>query len=586
MLQNTLQAAYTPGVNLKGEVAGASWMFLLPKLSLERTVCIGVPSRKQLKTMARLSREVVICTDEPQSKTVDPGGISNLHVINITAGVPLPFAQQSVDLLVFASVRDLETHARSLHALGAPDALTLDGVIFLEARGSLHLLHTTLLQARLQRPADTILSFWINALGDEVHAAIPASDGTTIAYFARNGLFKAPRDQSLPGRVGNFVRKRLHTLTHRAGALLPAGFTAAGEKGSPPREPNISRQPAPRFGFFLGRGLTEQPPRYLCELAAAAGADIGAMRWGLVAPGDYASRKVLFFLINRETARLEYIVKMTRDQTLNHRLEAARNALTLLERKGIGTAQTLPRVAFSGTHGGLAILGETAIDGRPFRQATQATADCPYAHAATDWLRKLAAATTTTATAEEAAARLEQLFTRFVELYRLAPSHKEFLAQQIATLRRDPHPFPLVFQHGDPGTWNMLATDRHQVAFLDWEAAEPQGMPLWDLFYFLRSYSIIVARAQGTHNNLKGFAQHFLGNTALNRMIGEAIARYRETIGLSATAIGPLFYTCWMHRALKEATRTAPAKLERGHYVNLLRLCIDKHDQLSLLTLR
>ena len=29
-----------------------------------------------------------------------------------------------------------------------------------------------------------------------------------------------------------------------------------------------------------------------------------------------------------------------------------------------------------------------------------------------------------------------------------------------------------------------------RVVFLDWEAAEARGMPLWDLFYFLRSFAV------------------------------------------------------------------------------------------------
>jgi hypothetical protein len=37
-----------------------------------------------------------------------------------------------------------------------------------------------------------------------------------------------------------------------------------------------------------------------------------------------------------------------------------------------------------------------------------------------------------------------------------------------------------------------------------------------------------------------------------------------------------------MHRALKEATRLRPEKLESGRYVNLLRLSIDRRDSPGL----
>ena len=117
---------------------------------------------------------------------------------------------------------------------------------------------------------------------------------------------------------------------------------------------------------------------------------------------------------------------------------------------------------------------------------------------------------------------------------------------------------------------------RSRVAFLDWEAAEPQGMPLWDLFYFLRSYSVWVARTRGAGDGLTGLTQHFLAESPLTPLIVASTQRYCEQTGLSTSLVEPLFYTCWMHRALKEATRLAPAKLGNGHYMNLLRRCIEQ----------
>jgi hypothetical protein len=39
---------------------------------------------------------------------------------------------------------------------------------------------------------------------------------------------------------------------------------------------------------------------------------------------------------------------------------------------------------------------------------------------------------------------------------------------------------------------------------IDWEAAVPHGMPLWDLFYFVRSAAVGVARRNGTRDLLAG----------------------------------------------------------------------------------
>ena len=43
---------------------------------------------------------------------------------------------------------------------------------------------------------------------------------------------------------------------------------------------------------------------------------------------------------------------------------------------------------------------------------------------------------------------------------------------------------PAVLQHNDLGTWNVV-TDGRAFMAVDWESARPDGMPLWDLCYFL-----------------------------------------------------------------------------------------------------
>ena len=63
--------------------------------------------------------------------------------------------------------------------------------------------------------------------------------------------------------------------------------------------------------------------------------------------------------------------------------------------------------------------------------------------------------------------------------------------------------------------------------------------------------------------------------------MAEATARYCERVGLAPELVEPLFYTCWMHRGLKEATRLTAAQLSRGHYFNVLRACIEQREALA-----
>lgn len=407
-------------------------------------------------------------------------------------------------------------------------------------------------------------------LGRVLCAGLP--DARALATLAR----LAERVEVACGPLG---RRRLRRL-----GLPNVGAAAGGEGVDLIVVPRRGRRPplerlAPG-GILLerpavGNGAVRPapPPRYVCELAAEAGLDVSRHRWTLTVPGDYASRKVTLRLLAPGAGEPEAVVKLTRAPAFNARLENERRALDALERAGVGGDGSVPRTLFAGTHAGLAVVGETAVAGIPFRRLTSARPDCPLAARAVEWLVDLGARTAHPGDPAEAGAVLDGLFARYRELYAPEPEERAFLAAQIDSLRRSAA-FPLVFQHGDPGTWNLLATGAGAVGFLDWEAAEPDGMPLWDLFYLLRSFGVTVARAGGVRDSLRGLARGYLADTELARRLAAATADACDRAGVAVELVEPLFYTCWMHRALKEACRLPSRRLRRGHYVRLLRLCI------------
>lgn len=622
MLEMTLATNFIPGTNLKGEVAGANWLFLLPDLNLERVLCLGMPPSTTLTTLLHFSQEVIILGPN-SGQILSRGrreGTTRLRPIVSNGTSALPLADGSIDLaLMLRNTPRLNFPYPELRRL-----LKSGGLIYFEVNGVVDRLRVPeALNGSYAQPGqregqdfNTPHIFWLTPLGGEMHTAVPLADQETIDYFLQHGLYSPS--------VNEYTLKRL---------LLGRGKSSQGarEQGSrgeitqsvsplPPRPPApLLRTPRTfaqttvrrigkrllgtmgrlegaisghhwfgrftrRYGLLLGQRADEtvnRPPQYLRSVVQKAGINIDHYRWGLVARGRYNSRKVLFFLFDRTSRVPEYIVKMTRNPTFNPRLENEYRALSILREKGIGDRETLPQAVFLGHHGGLAIVGETVIEGVPFRRRTNWTADCPYGRAAIDWLIELGAATvdSTTATPAQVAEGLKQLFTRFIEIYRLTPEQRAFLDNQIALIARSREAFPLVFQHGDPGTWNVMATQSGRIAFLDWEAAESQGMPLWDLFYFLRSYCMGAARKQGIRDSLSGFERQFLGESPLSLSVLETTRRYCQRTNLPPKLVEPLFYTCWLHRALKQATSLSPARLEKGHYVNLLRLCIDQRER-------
>jgi hypothetical protein len=318
-------------------------------------------------------------------------------------------------------------------------------------------------------------------------------------------------------------------------------------------------------------------PAYVRAIARAAGVALDDHRAGVVVPSAYASRKALLFLFRGEEPQPEFVVKLTRDPAHNARLENEWRALVRLRDAGLDHAGIVPLPAFFGHHAGLAVLGESAVAGARFRECTTARTDCAMARRAAEWLVELAAATAQRpADNRGAGAALRELLARFDGLYRLSDTHRRRLQGHVETIECAA-PMPLVMQHGDPGVWNLLVADDGRPAFLDWEAAECAGVPLWDVFYFMRSFAVTVSRAAGVRSAMAGVQRQLFEGRPVNQMLVTLVERHCQQLGLDRRLVEPLFVTCWMHRALKEATRLPASRLHSGHYVKLVRLSLDAH---------
>jgi hypothetical protein len=452
--------------------------------------------------------------------------------------------------------------------------------------------------------------FWLTPLNGDAVTAVPLEDRQTTDYFLTQGLFSPsvqkkmfkPVKKKLLGGSSSIVPVNGAPSKPSSGKLLKrtlkrglrqvarvAGVTMLFQFEMAERALNQHTSLLTRRGVLASvsrdaSNFLQGPPQYLCELAYENGLDITSHRWGMVASGDYSSRKVLCFLFPEHGSKPDYIVKMVRHPRFNARLENEVRALSLLRQMDGVDLDTIPQIAFAGHHAQLAMVGETHLAGVPFRQRTTYREDCPYGREAINWITRLGEVSAASASidAREVGESLHFLLSRFQAIYPLMPEENEFLERQLQHFYDAEDAIPAVFQHGDPGTWNMLVQADGKLAVLDWEAAEPTGLPLWDLFYFLRSFSAGTAKTEGISDRIQGFREHFLRDSGINRLVNEATSHYTERIGLAPQFVQPLFYSCWMHRALKEATRLKPKALARGYYFNLLRLCIQEHDHSAL----
>ena len=532
----------TPATNLRDQVAGASWSYLLPSLELGRVVCFGAVSAAELATLARIGREVVV---------VDPAGERDPEAPANVRFAPdrtfLGLADASVDLVRIAGVASADspgsTEIARLGRLLAPG-----GRIYLEEIGGSGRRESGVgsdraRDAYLEHGLAVAAEFALHPSRGEPREALPIGDPGVLAYAARTRFAGATRRARLAGRL-----------------------SAAG-----------LRRPPARTAVLLARadGTTPRsgPPDYLANLLDPAGLEV-PRRWCLLARGRFNSQKVLAVGFPARGDEPNLIVKLPREPALDARLENELRALRALEAVP-AAAGRIPRALASGNHGGLTILAESIVAGRPFRDAGNGARSLAALGDAIGFLVDLGRGTAVPAEPGALAVELREIIEPFTALYRIEPRHFHALEALVGAVADHRGTVPRVFQHGDPGIWNLLVTSSGGAAFLDWESAELHGVPLWDLFYLLRSYVVSTGRLGGFRSRTKAYSRTFIGRSSLSPMVLDAIDGYCRAIELPAALIYPLFVTCWMHRAVKEASRLAPDRRDGGTYVRLVRLCLD-----------
>lgn len=575
ILETTLSSEFTPGTNLTGGVASADWRYLLPSQELENLLCLGIPSLRTLAVLSTISRRVHVVSSERNrvdkiEKEFRQQGVPNVQFICVANFSSLPFYPQSMDLIYLADSRRNARYFRRRDSREEINKLLKpQGVLYFEAQGlGQRLGSRKILKILAGQGFNLQGSFWLTPFGGDLRTALPVEEGNISSYFFSNVIY----GQSFKKRALSRVGKTLSDLG-LIGVLAPRHALL------------LKRSPAEGAA---ANGHSASLPEYISALAEKSGLDLSRYSFGLSARGKFNANKVIFFLFGKTgefpaSRGAEVVVKMTRSAEFNRRLENEHRILSLLKNGAYVDPATYPEPLFFGYHNGLAAIGIRAVHGKPFRTRTLATPQCPIARDAIEWIIRLGGASAKPIpSARPVAEALEKLLNMFRGIYPLSEAEDRFLAGQIETVASSEAPFPLVFQHGDPGTWNMMVSAEDKVIVIDWEAGEPEGIPLWDLFYFFRTYASWVSRQQGSRDSLKNFSENFLAVSEMSKMLAEITRRYCASVGLSRQLIEPLFYTCWMHRALKEATRLTEKNLETGHYFNVLRASIAQRDNPAL----
>jgi hypothetical protein len=115
-------------------------------------------------------------------------------------------------------------------------------------------------------------------------------------------------------------------------------------------------------------------------------------------------------------------------------------------------------------------------------------------------------------------------------------------------------PMPAVATHGDLTMSNVLLAGA-SLGVVDWEAAEPEGVPLRDLLY--AAVDATAAR-EGYRDRLAAFERCYPPRRSAPDPLGAGLDRLRREAGLTDRTATLCAHACWLQHAADERAKRGP----------------------------
>jgi hypothetical protein len=111
---------------------------------------------------------------------------------------------------------------------------------------------------------------------------------------------------------------------------------------------------------------------------------------------------------------------------------------------------------------------------------------------------------------------------------------------------------PAVLQHNDMGSWNVVFYRHRGFTALDWESSRAEGLPLWDMLYFLADALTLI---DGSADEPEGFSRLFRGEAPSSPLLFRWVRRCVEALAIPKPLVGMIATTCWLHHGLSRIPR-------------------------------
>lgn len=295
------------------------------------------------------------------------------------------------------------------------------------------------------------------------------------------------------------------------------------------------------------------PEPWMATLArrAAAHAPAGTPEVLLLTGGRASRNKRVGLVFAPGAARPALAVKTARTAAGEVGLRHEADVLDLLARTPGPGVHPAPRLVFRHDAPGGVAVGTGVAEGTPVLDLLTPDSHGRITQQVTDVL--LALARRSVPAAPDHQARLiDGVQQAFRTMFAGAVSSGEVAEaeRRLATLPS----LPPVVEHRDCSPWNVLRTPDGDLVLLDWESAEPAGLPMLDLHYF-QTFAALALEGRIAAADEATYRRTWNPASGVGRRVAACERRYLTGLGLPAACAHPLRLLTWMVHARSEHAR-------------------------------
>ena len=284
----------------------------------------------------------------------------------------------------------------------------------------------------------------------------------------------------------------------------------------------------------------------------------------LVTPRFRASAHVIVLLCEAGQGAPVLVAKRPRLPQADESLAREAHCLQTLHARRPGGLDTAPRVITYEVIDGWPLLIETAIRGRHLNARAVRRDPGKSCRAVVDWLAAIdqPAATAQADAADRFSRLIDEPLLRLEEYVGTSAADRRLLEQaRLICDRLRQFSLPAVFEHGDLCDPNLLLCDDGRIAVVDWELADPAGLPAVDLVFFLAFAASARARARTSAARMRAFDHAFFHR---NSWTAPYVRAYLDRHAIPVKAFPALFVLGWTRYLAKRLPRST-AETMNGH---------------------